>query len=247
MSVSAAMEVSPQRVVVRRRPWGKWYMGAIGIVMVLHGGGVSFDWYPTRRILELIYPGRDIPGFETRDRIWAVAFLVIGVFLIAVTVGRVSFRRPVIQTSEAGILLSVGGPLARPIPISWDQVQEIEAGVVEDEFGAYSALLLRIDDVDLSGSEPWQARWDDGVLCIPASEWNCRAEKAVEMLAEARRLAVAAGRTDEEATESGSTEIDVSLQQSGEDGVTTEEGSAVLPEAAPTREGFASSERRLPQ
>ncbi len=222
-------------------------MGVIGIVMMLHGGGVFFDWYPTRRILELIYPGRDLPGFESRDRIWAAAFLFIGAFLIAVAVGRVSVRRPVLQTSEVGILLSVGGPLARPIPISWDQVQEIEAGVVEDEFGAYSALLLRIDHVDFPGSGPWRARWDDGVLSIPASEWNCRVEEAVEMLAEARSLVVAGvgSGTGEEATEPGSTQVDASLRRSGEGGPATEEGSMVLPEAAPTAEGLASSERRF--
>ena len=172
-------------VVVRRRPWRGWYLAVIGIVMVLHGGGVLFDWYPTVRILELLYPGREAPGFESRDMAWAATFLIIGVLLLVLTAGRIAVRRPVIRASEAGILLTVGGPFTRPVRVPWSHVTEMSVGEAADEFGAFQSLRLRVDDPDLVGPEPWAAEWDDGVLSIPAEEWDCRVEEVLVMLREA--------------------------------------------------------------
>lgn len=178
--------MSEHGVEVRRLPWRRWYLAVIGVVMVLHGGGILFGWYPTVRILELLYPGREAPGFESRDMAWAAAFLVVGAVLIVVTAGRVAVRRPVVRASEAGILLSVGGPFTRPVSVPWVHVREISVGEQLSEFGVSPALLLRVDDPDLVGSSPWSARWNDGVLSVPAEEWGCRVEDVAEQLEEAR-------------------------------------------------------------
>ena len=180
-------QISEHEVEVRRLHWRGWYLAAIGIVMVLHGGGVLFDWYPTVRILELLYPGREAPGFESRDMAWAATFLIVGVLLIVLTAGRMAVRRPVIRASEDGILLSVGGPFTRPVRVPWGHVSEISVGEDANEFGASPSLLLRVHDSDLVRSQPWGARWNDGVLSIPAEEWECRVGEVAEMLAEARR------------------------------------------------------------
>ena len=173
-------------VEVRRRPWRGWYMATIGVVMVLHGGGVLFGWYPTVQILELIYPGREAPGFESRDVAWAATFLFVGVLLLVLDAGRLVVRRPVIRASEDGILLTVGGPFTRPAPVPWGRVSEISVGEDANEFGSSPSLLLRVDDPDLLRSEPWGARWNDGVLSVPAEEWDRQVEEVAVMLVEAR-------------------------------------------------------------
>ncbi len=249
MTAATDTEISRQQVMIRRRPWRKWRLAAIGSVMILHGGGVVFGWYPTRWVLELIYPGRDIPGFETRDRIWAGAFLIVGALLIGMAAGRVTFRRPVIETSDTGIRLSVGSPLASPLPVRWENVKEIEAGVSEDEFGAYSALLLRIDDPEvIPETGLWRARWNDGVLAIPASGWQCRVDEAAEMLVEARRSSVAPGNgtgdeSDEpESDEPESDQLDVRSAQAGEGGEGPEDGPAIT--AKPSQTGAPPDSER---
>ena len=178
--------LSEHGVEVRRLPWRRWYLAVIGIVMVLHGGGILFGWYPTVRTLELMYPGREAPGFESRDMAWAAAFLVVGALLIVVTAARVAVRRPVVRAGEAGILLSVGGPFTRPVSVPWGHVREISVGEEVNEFGASPSLLLRIDDPVLVGGSPWSARWNDGVLSVPAEEWDRRVDEVAEQLEEAR-------------------------------------------------------------
>ena len=180
--------MSEYTVEVRRIPWRGWYLAVVGTVMVLHGGGVLFGWYPTVRILELLYPGREAPGFESRDMAWAAAFLIVGALLIALTAGRTVVRRPVVRAGEDGILLSVGGPFARPMSVPWGHVCEISVGEVSDEFGASPSLLLRVDDPDLVRSTLWGAKWHDGVLSVPAEEWDSRVEELAETLTEAKGL-----------------------------------------------------------
>ncbi|MCY4370045.1 MAG: hypothetical protein OXF41_11685 [bacterium] len=180
--------MSEYTVEVRRIPWRGWYLAVVGTVMVLHGGGVLFGWYPTVRILELLYPGREAPGFESRDMAWGAAFLIVGALLIALTAGRTVVRRPVVRAGEDGILLSVGGPFARPVPVPWGHVRDISVGEVADEFSASPSLLLRVDDPGLASSALWGARWHDGVLSIPADEWDSRVEEVAETLTEAKGL-----------------------------------------------------------
>lgn len=237
--------------MIRRRAGRQWYSGIIGIVMVLHGGGVLFDWYLTRRVLELLYPGREAPGFETRDMTWAAAFLIVGALLVVLAAGRLMVRRPVIRATRAGILLSIGRPLSRPIPVPWEQVQEIWAGTDDDGFGASPVLLLRIKDLDLSGSGLWGARRNGEVLSISASGWDCRPEEAADRVREADRAFALDPETglDSGLIESGSEAVGPpgsSREEQGE--MPGDEISAGMSEKEPTPEGDpASRGERVPE
>lgn len=177
--------MSEQGFAVRRPPVRRWYLALIGAVLVLHGGGVLFGWYPTVRVLELLYPGREAPAFESRDLAWAVAFLIIGVLLVALTALRMVDRRPIVRAGKVGVSLSLGGPLARPVSVPWENLREVSVGEASDEFGAYPTLLLRVADQE-PASALWGAEWNEGVLAIPAADWNCRVEDAAGRLAEVK-------------------------------------------------------------
>ena len=184
--------------------------------MGLHGGGVLFGWLPTRRILELIYPGKEPPVFESRDLAWAWAFLIIGAVLIVWTVGRLVGRRPVIRAGTEGMFLSLGGPFRRPAAIPWGYVGEISTGVVSDDYGTFPTLLIRVDDPSLLTSRPWGARWiNGGVLSIWAGEWDSDSGEVAERLME-----VQAGRSgsplEEAETQETSMEIDTPPAPPGE-------------------------------
>ena len=244
MTLPEHTEVSRHAVEVRRLRRRGWYLAVIGIVMVMHGGGVLFGWYPTARILELLYPGREPPGFETRDMVWAGAFLIVGAVLIALRIGRMAIRRPVIRATEAGVLLSVGGPFTRPAPVPWRNVREISVGETADEFGASQGLLLRVDDGELAGSDPWGATWKDGVLAVPAHEWDYRVEDVARMLTDARASfsvdaqagPVAAAAEEEQGLDPNCEPSDpqvLSEPSAGADSVETGESGPALPDDVP--------------
>ena len=207
--------LSDCEVTVRRSLRDRWYLSLVGIVMVLHGGGVLFGWLPTRRLLEWLYPGREAPGFESRDMIWATSFIVVGMALIVWTAGRLLAKRPVVLADAGGLILSSGPPFRRSLPIPWDWVREISTGVVSDDYGKFPTLLVRLDDPSLLVFVPWGARWvGDGVLSISAAGWNIEVEEVVERLMEVRVAWYGALVEDAEAQETGM-EVDMPQLSSG--------------------------------
>ncbi len=173
--------------VVRSRAGARaWFLGLLGAVMVIGGGGILFDWMPIPRILELIYPQRDPPAYETRHLTWALVFLVVGAILIAWTLTRSASRRPIIRAGGDGLELSVRAPLFRPILVPWPDVQAVTAGQESDEYGTVPSLLIRVADPDLLPSQPWGARWaGDGSLAMLALEWDTSVEEVAELLSAA--------------------------------------------------------------
>ncbi len=176
--------------VYRRFP-RNWYLALVGAVIVLQGGGVLFGWPPTPRILELIYPGKAPPGFESRDLTWAWAFLIVGAVLVVWVVGRVIGwlvgRRPVVRAGPDGLALFLGGPWSSPMSIPWDSVDGISAGSVEGDYGNFPTLRIGVSDPDLSAFRLWGARWtENGVLSIAAGDWKTPPREAAELLLEVR-------------------------------------------------------------
>ena len=155
--------------------------------MMLHGGGVIYGWQPARRILELIYPSTDPPAFESRDLAWAWAFLIVGAWLILLTLTRLVGRRPAVRADAGGLILSVGSPLRRPVSLAWDQVGSVAAGTASDDYSTYPTLLVELDDPSLFGFRLWGAAWrEDGALSIAAGDWVTDAPEVAERVAELR-------------------------------------------------------------
>ena len=178
--------VSGTDLVVRRRLGGRWYLGLVGAVLILHGGGLLFEWPSTVTILELIYPNRDLPVLESRDMGWAGMFLIAGILLIVWTITRLVGRRPVLRGSEDGLRLAVGGPFRRAITVPWNEVGPVSATTTSDDYGTVEVLLLRLADPGRIGPNPWGARWiDPSTLCLFSQDWDPDAQQVADRLSDA--------------------------------------------------------------
>lgn len=160
-------------LAVRRRLGGRWSLGLVGAVLILHGGGLLFGWSPTRTVLGLIYPNQDPPGIETRDMGWAALFLIVGVLLVVWTTVRLVSRRPVLRGDVEGLQLVARGPFRRPITIPWSEVVSASATTVSDDYGDAPALLIGLANPRRIGPNPWGARWiEPSTLSLSAPDWK---------------------------------------------------------------------------
>ena len=181
-------------LTVHRRFPRRWYLALVGGVLILQGGGVLFGWPPTPGLLALVFPGVEPPRYESRDLIWAWAFLIVGAMLILWAGGRITARlakrRPAVRAGPEGLFLSLRGPWRRPAAVPWEAVGGISAGASADSRGEFPALLIEAVDPATMPSRPWGARWtDEGVLSIDAGDWRLSAEEAAERLSEIRDAA----------------------------------------------------------
>lgn len=181
-------------LTVHRRFPRRWYLALVGGFLILQGGGVLFGWPPTPYLLELIFPGTEPPRYESRDLIWAWAFLIVGAMLILWAGGRViarlAKRRPAVRAGPEGLFLSLRGPWRRSAAVPWEAVGSISAGAAADGRGEFPALRIEAVDPDAMPSHPWGARWtDEGVLSVDAGDWRLSPEEAAERLSEIRDAA----------------------------------------------------------
>lgn len=170
---------------VRRRLGRRWYLGLVGAVLILHGGGLLFGWSPTGTVLELIYPNRDLPGLETRDLGWAAMFLIVGALLVVWTSVRLVSRRPVVRGDRDGLGLAVKGPFRRAATIPWSEVDSVSATTVSDGYGVLPALVIRVADPSRIGPNPWGARWiEPSILFVNAPDWDRDPREVADRLRE---------------------------------------------------------------
>lgn len=173
-------------LAVRRRLGGRWSLGLVGALLIIHGGGLLFGWSPTSTVLGLIYPNEDdLPGIETRDMGWAAMFLIVGVLLIVWVSVRLVSRRPVLRADRSGLALAVGGPFRRGVTVPWHEVDGVSATTVSDDYGDVPALLVHLADPSRIGPNPWGARWiEPSTLSISAPDWTQHPRSVVDQLGE---------------------------------------------------------------
>ena len=175
--------MSDADLVVRRKLGGRWYLGLVGAVLILHGGGLLFGWPSTNTVLELIYPNRDLPVLESRDMGWAGMFLIAGILLIAWTITRLVGRRPVLRGTRDGLRVAVGGPFRRAITVPWNEVGPVSATTTSDDYGTVQVLLVGLADPGRIGPNPWGARWvGPSTLCVFAQDWDSDAQQVADRL-----------------------------------------------------------------
>lgn len=169
---------------VRNRTWGLWAFGWLGVPMIFYGAGVLFGLQPFGLLVELLYPGesRNPPGIETRDRLWGWMLLIIGTLLLVGMLWRLLVSHPALEVDAMGIRLPVNGPgFSRRI--LWDWVDEIYADDYVHETDRYPVLCLRMNERARIPSHPWAVRvGEDGVLAIPAGEWDISLPFVVQWL-----------------------------------------------------------------
>jgi len=173
-------------LVVTRMVARRWYLGLVGAVLVIYGGGVLFGWPPTDTLLGYMYPGRDIPAFENRDQAWAILFLISGTALILWTAIRLLGRKAeALRVDQTGWFLSVAGPFRAATEVRWEEVESYAETEVSDDYGTAPALLIGLSDPDRIGPHPWGARWvEPSTLCVLAQDWSIPPEQVVQRLEE---------------------------------------------------------------
>lgn len=169
---------------VRNRTWGLWAFGWLSVPMIFYGAGVLFGLQPFGLLVELLYPGesRNPPAIETRDRLWGWMLLIIGTLLLVGMLWRLLVSHPALEVDAMGIRLPVNGPgFSRRI--LWDWVDEIYADDYVHETDRYPVLCLRVNERAQIPSHPWAVRvGEDGVLAIPAGEWDISLPFVVQWL-----------------------------------------------------------------
>ena len=194
--------MSDYEVTLRGRLPARWYLALVGLIMLLQGGGVLFGWMPVPRILELLYPNKEPPAFESRDLTWAWVFLIAGGALVAWIVARLVGPHQTIRADGEGVYVPMRGPLRRPTLIPWSHVADLDSRRGSDDFGQYPSVLIEVDDVGLFPPRPWGARWlDDGMLSVSAEGWDVAPDAVVCRLREVWTLHMASSHEDAEVQE----------------------------------------------
>ncbi len=176
-------EAESPGVTVLRKPGRRWYLLLVGAAMILHGGGLLFDWPITVTVLELIYPGRESPAPETRDLGWALMFFVVGMLLFVWVPARLLIRRPVLKADTQGVQLALAGPFRRARSIPWNEVREVASVGISDPLGDAPGLLLTLTNPNRIGVDPWGARWvGPDTLCLMAQDWSIAPDHIVPRL-----------------------------------------------------------------
>lgn len=171
-------------LVVRRSTMRTWLAALAGIPAIVIG--VDVLW--RRRIVAVltawVFPSDPQP-LETRDTIWAVALVVVGVAVVVWGLKELFDPAPVIRTDEEGVHLRMRGPFRAPVTLPWSALNDVDAGTLEDDEDPYEVLIIEVDDPSLLPLDPWAGRrFDEHTLALYSTDWDTTAEVVAKTLAE---------------------------------------------------------------
>lgn len=186
------------KVVVKRSAVRMWLLAMAGIPLLV----VSLDILTSRRITnwlrEMIFTPENTQIYEPRDVIWAWAMALFAGFLVLWGLRELFMPTKVVESTDQGIWLNVGGPLRKPDLVPWDEVSAIRAGQLEDEDHTKTqVLILAITDPGRLPDNPWGARWiADEQIAVLAEDWGETADAVAQRLTD-HALSVAQERARE--------------------------------------------------
>lgn len=171
-------------VVVKRSAVRMWLLAMAGIPLLV----VSLDVLTNRRITnwlrEMIFTPENTQIYEPRDVIWAWAMALFAGFLVLWGLRELFLPTKIIESTNEGVRIDVGGPLRRAVLVPWEEITAIAAGYVDDEDETRSeALIVSMIDPTRIGDNPWGARWvAPGQLAILAEDWGQAAGAVAQRL-----------------------------------------------------------------
>ncbi|MGQ0849614.1 MAG: hypothetical protein ACT4OP_10935 [Actinomycetota bacterium] len=171
-------------VEVRRSALKMWLIAMGGIPPLVLGVDILFR----RRIIgffqNLIWPNGNPELLEPRDYIWAVALIVLGLMLAVYGLKDLISPRPLVAGDAQGLHLRLGGPISRPLTVSWADISDLGAEEVDDDGEAVPVFWVRLRRTEVLPPDLWGARWLDGrTLAILASDWERPPARVAEDLA----------------------------------------------------------------
>ncbi|MBW3667382.1 MAG: hypothetical protein KY394_07285 [Actinobacteria bacterium] len=185
-------------VVVKRSAVRMWLLAIAGIPLLV----VSLDILTNRRITnwlrELVFTPENTQIYEPRDVIWAWAMALFAAFLVLWGLRELFVPTKLIESTDHGIWLRVGGPFRGAALVPWEEMTVIRAGHLEDEDDSRAeVLILAMTDPARIVDNPWGARWiAPGQLAILAEDWGQDATAVAQRLTD-HALATAQSRTRE--------------------------------------------------
>lgn len=171
-------------VVVRRSAVRMWLLAMAGIPLLV----VSLDILTNRRITnwlrEMIFTPENTQIYEPRDVIWAWAMALFAGFLVLWGLRELFVPTKLIESTDEGVWVDVGGPLQGAVLVPWEEITAIRAGHLEDEDETRGeALIVAMIDPTRIGDNPWGARWiAPGQLAILAEDWGQEAASVAQRL-----------------------------------------------------------------
>jgi hypothetical protein len=171
-----------------------WLLAVAGIPLIVLAVDVLYRQRLTGALSAMIFPANDPQLFEARDKIWAAVLLLIGLTFCAWGLIELLAPRPVVEADGSGLRLHIRGPRRPPVELSWDQIDDIGAEILNDDGDQVPALWLRVMVPGLLPANPWGARWlNNDTLAVLAVDWErppaAVAEKLGLVAVEAARLA----------------------------------------------------------
>lgn len=161
-------------VVVKRSAVRMWLLAMAGIPLLVISLDVLTNRRITNRLRELIFTPESTQIYEPRDVIWAWAMALFGSFLVLWGLKELFAPSKLIESSDEGIYLKLGGPMRGVILVPWAEISGIRAGQIADEDDPrVEVLVLAMTDPGRIGDNPWGARWiGPGELAILAEDWS---------------------------------------------------------------------------
>ena len=181
-----------------------WLLAMAGIPLLV----VSLDILTNRRITnwlrEMIFTPENTQIYEPRDVIWAWAMAFFAGFLVLWGLRELFVPTKLIESTDEGVWVDVGGPLQAAVLVPWEEITAIRAGHLEDEDETRSeALIVAMIDPTRIGDNPWGARWiAPGQLAILGEDWGQEAASVAQRLTD-HALETAHSRARERAADLG--------------------------------------------
>lgn len=183
--------------VVRRSALRMWAIALGGVPMVV----IGVDLLTRHRILdffrELMFRPDDTQLAEPRDYVWAAALVVIGLLLCGWGLKELIAPTRILVADGTGLGLKVRGPFRAPVHLSWDEIDDVGSGTVDDDGTELPVMWVRVFDRTRLPPSPWGGRWldDERTLALLAADWDVTGTDAAAAITE---WAVAATAPDSE-------------------------------------------------
>lgn len=169
-----------------------WKWSLAGVPFVVIAVDVLTRRRLTNALREILFRPEDTQIFEPRDVIWAWVMLACGLVLVGVGLKELMFPTAVVEADAEGLRLKLSGPFRPSTSLSWEQIDDIGSGSVDDEGDRLQVLWVRVFVPEDLPDQPWGARWiDESTIAVLASDWDRTAVRAAE---EITLLAVEAAR-----------------------------------------------------
>jgi|FLYL01.1.fsa_nt_gi hypothetical protein len=184
------------KLVVRRSAVRMWLMALGSVPLVVLGLDVVGRRRITDALRELLFRPDDTQLLEPRDVVWAVVMLAVGAGLAVWSLKELLFPTVVLRADPEGVRLKLGGPFRPPVHLSWDDVDDVGADVLDDEGTRQPILWIRPMNPGSLPADPWGARWvDQKTLGIFASDWELPPDRVASQMVD---IAVASARASRE-------------------------------------------------